>query len=334
MQKNSMLMAVEDLNSGRRAGSTPLSLDIRDSGGQARKARAIIDHFVKDKQYAVTLGGFTSSVAASLADKCEQRQIPLLIITGSEDSITLQGYRYVFRVAPPRSRYPAAALQFARTRFRAARIALVTERSSYGESMSRIMTQAAREEGWVLSGELKFAPGSRNFEELLSSLKEASPEIVFLTAFPPDGARIIGGLRKMMGETPIINLAPASVSAGSYSRCGKGCRGVMNPSLWQPGAVRSGVRYFERYEALFGIQPDYHGAQAYAAVVAAARALAKAGAAQPEPVREALEGMVVDTPYGKVSFSDWGGFTNQNNPLNYLVQWTGKDFEVIWPERP
>lgn len=333
MQKNSMLMAVEEINSRGGISGEPLGLDIRDSGGQSRNVRAIIDHFVKDRQYSVVLGGFTSSVSTALAEKCEQRRIPVLIVTGSEDAITLQGHQYVFRVAPPRSRYPAAALGFARASFNRATIALITERSSYGDSMARNVMQAAREARWDVAGEWKFDMGSRNLEPLLKEVTQADPDVIFLTAFPPDGSRIIIELRGRDSKSAIFNLTPASTAAGSYARCGDACMGVMNPSLWLPGQIKEGERYKEKYLARFNTEPDYHGAQAYAAVIAAALAIRKAGVAEPEPVRDALEGILANTPYGRVSFKQWGGFANQNDPANYLFQWSGRGFEVVWPER-
>ena len=69
MQKNSMLMAVEEINSKEGISGELLELDIRDSGGRTRNAQAIVDHFVNDKQYPLVLGGFSSSVAAAMADQ-------------------------------------------------------------------------------------------------------------------------------------------------------------------------------------------------------------------------------------------------------------------------
>jgi len=333
MQKNSMLMAVEDINSRGGISGEMLQLDIRDSGGRTRNARAIVDHFVKDKQYPVVLGGFSSSVATALADKCEQRRIPLIVVTGSEDSITLQDYRYVFRVSPSRSRYPTAALDFSRSVINRGRIVLITGQSAYGDAMARTVKQVARDSKWTVSGEWKFDMGSRNLEALYSGAAAAEPNAIFLAAFPPDGSKIIGELKDRIPKAVIFNLTPASTMAGSYAQCGVSCEGVLNPLLWLPDAVKSAVRYRDNYLARFESEPDYHGAQAYAAVVVAAQAIRRSGVAQPEPVRDALDGIAVNTPYGKVSFRQWGGFVNQNDPANYLVQWTGSGFEVVWPEK-
>ena len=332
MQKNSMILAMEEINSRGGINGELLELDVRDSGGQTRNARVIVDHFVNDKQYAVVLGGFSSSVAAALADKCEQMRIPLVVVTGSEDAITLQDYRYVFRVSPPRSRYPAAALDFNRSVLDGNRIILITEQSVFGDTMARTVKQVAREARWTVSGEWKFEMGSRNLEALYSGAAEAEPDAIFITAFPPEGPKIIRELRTSVPTAAIFNLTPASTMAGSYAQCGSDCEGVMNPSLWLPEAARSAVRYRDKYLARFETEPDYHGAQAYGAVLVAAQAIRKSGVVLPEPVRDALEGVSVNTPYGNIRFKQWGGFTNQNDPGNYLFQWTGSGFEVVWPK--
>jgi branched-chain amino acid transport system substrate-binding protein len=332
MQKNSMILATDEINSRGGINGELLELDVRDSGGQTRNARVIVDHFVNDKQYAVVLGGFSSSVAAGLADKCEPMRIPLIVITGSEDAITLQDYRFVFRVSPPRSRYPVAALEFFRSAIGGNRIILLTEQSNFGDTMALTVKQAAREARWNVYGEWKFEMGSRDLESLYSRASAAEPDAIFLTAFPPDGPKIITELRKRIPKAGIFNLTPASTMSGSYAQCGLNCEGVMNPSLWFPEAGKSAVRYRDNYLARFETEPDYHGAQAYGAVMVAAQAIRKSGVAQPEPVRDALERISVNTPYGKISFRQWGGFANQNDPVNYLFRWTGSSFEVLWPE--
>jgi branched-chain amino acid transport system substrate-binding protein len=333
MQKNSMLMAVEEINSKEGISGELLELDIRDSGGRTRNAQAIVDHFVNDKRYPLVLGGFSSSVAAAMADKCEQRRTPLIVVTGSEDAITLQDHRYVFRLSPPRSRYPSAALDFARSAIAGGSVIHITEQSAYGDAMVRAVQQLSRDARWTVPGAWRFDMGSRNLESLYSGAAAAEPDAIFLTAFPPDGTRLIRELKERIPKTVIFNLTPASIAAGSYSQCGLSCEGVMNPLLWLPDAAQSGVRYRDSYLSRFGSEPDYHGAQAYAAVLVAAQAIRNSGAPQPEPVRDALESVAVNTPYGKVSFRQWGGFFNQNEPLNYLVQWTGSGFEVVWPEQ-
>lgn len=332
MQKNSMIMAAEEINARRGIKGRALELDIRDSSGHPRQARAIVDHFARDKQYPVVLGGFLSSEAKALAEKCEQRRIPLVVVTGSDDAVTLQNYRFVFRVSPPRSRYPSAAMNYARSVLRSGKVGLITEQSAYGDAMNWTCGQAAREAGWNIVGQWQFTMGELDVEKMFSQTAALKPDAVFLAAFPPEGIRILARLREKIPDTLLLNLVPSSTMANAYLQCGVSCEGVMNPSLWWPEGNPLAARYRDRYTSRYGQPPDYHGAQAYAAVMAAAQAIGRAGSVQAGSVRDALEDVAVNTPYGKVSFGNWGGFTNQNDPPNYLVRWTGREFELVRPE--
>lgn len=331
MQKNSMLMAVEEINARGGINGQALKLDIRDSGGRVKNALAVVDHFARDKQYPAVLGGLNSRIAAVIAERCEVRNLPLVLITGSEDSITLQGYHYVFRVAPPVSKYPQAALDYARSVVDPGRVALITEKSSYGDAMSRTVKRAAGEAGWSVSGDWKFDIGDRNLQWLYAEAQSVKPDAIFLAVFSPEASQMVPDLREWIPKAALFNLTPASILSGSYAQCGSSCEGVMNPSLWFPEAEPAALRYRERYRDRFRSEPDYHGAQAYASVVVTAQAMKKSGVNLAEPVRAALEEISAATPYGRVSFRQWDGFGNQNDPAHYLLRWTGKEFELVWP---
>jgi branched-chain amino acid transport system substrate-binding protein len=169
-----------------------------------------------------------------------------------------------------------------------------------------------------------------NLEVSFKEIEAAGPDVVFLCAFPPDDSRILTELKRRLEKSVgLLNLVPASSLAGSLAACGEQCAGVFAPSLWLPSADGYAQRYNEDYLDRFGTVPDYHGAQAYAAVRVAAQAIRRTGVIEPGAVREVLGTMGISTPYGYVSFPDRAGYTNQNDPPNYLVQWTGEGFELV-----
>ncbi len=331
LQKNSMLLALEEVNRRGGIAGRHLQLDIRDTGGSPKDARAVVDHFARDKQYLLVLGGFSSRVTAAAANQCDRRKIPFLAITGSQDEITRPGSPYVFRVAPPRSLYGAPALDLAGNIRGIARVAIVAERSSYGEAMLASVKTAAGDRGWSVSGEFRYDPGETDMKKVLVPAASLNPQAVFLVSFPPEGSRLVAEVRRTLPGAVLFNLSPASTMASSYLECGEDCRGVLNPSLWVSTEDQASRKYADTYLARFGVEPDYHGAQAYAAVMVAAAALNRAHDGGTEKVRETLEGITVATPYGRVRFGNRDGYRNQNDPPGYLSQWTGSRFEVVWP---
>jgi branched-chain amino acid transport system substrate-binding protein len=337
LQKNSMTMAVEEVNRRGGIGGETLKLDIRDIGSQVTDINAVIDHFVKDKAYPVVLGGGSSRLIDAMARRCQYRKLPLISVTGSKDEISSRDYSYLFRVAPVRSGYAEAALEYAASVIVPKKVALWYEGSEYGSSMARTVREATSERGWALAWEGSFDAGTMNLEAQLEAIENSDPDAIFLCAFPPDDARLVTSLSERLeisgdNSTRIINLVPASSLAGSLASCGEKCSGLLMPSLWLPSSDSAAQRYYDTYLERFGSAPDYHGAQAYAAVRVAALALQRAATRTPEAVKDVLGSLGVTTPYGYVSFKDSDPYTNQNDPPSYLLRWTGDGFETVWPE--
>jgi branched-chain amino acid transport system substrate-binding protein len=333
MQKNSMALAVQEVNRRGGISGETLKLDFRDCGSQVSDINPVIDHFVKDKAYPVILGGGSSKLITAMAERAQYRKVPLVTVTGSKDDISSRGYGYVYRVAPVRSSYPSAAFEFASAEMEVRKVALWYETSAYGTSMARAVRSAASERDWELSWEGSLDPGTLNLEAQLEEIGNSSPDLIFICAFPPDDTRIVTRLYEKVGsEVAIVNLVPSSSLAGSLASCADKCADLFSPSLWLPSSDPAAQRFFDNYVERFGSAPDYHGAQAYAAVRVAAAALQRAGALTPEAVREALGSVGVSTPYGYVTFRNSGQFTNQNSPPSYLLKWTGEGFEQVWPE--
>ena len=128
-------------------------------------------------------------------------------------------------------------------------------------------------------------------------------------------------------------MAPSSAAAGAFAACGEDCRGVFSSALWFSGASTSAASFYKRYLEKYGDQPDYHAAQAYAAVLTAASALREVDETDKKAVRDALRKTRISSPLGTVAFRNWDAFGNQNRPESYLFQWYGNRFEVVWPER-
>jgi len=334
IQKNAMLLALDDVNRTAGPDGDPvLDLDIRDAKDRPGDARNIARHFIVDKQYPLIIGGGVSRVVWTVANLCQRDHTPFIVITGSEDRITREGFGYVFRIAPPRSRYSAAAVEFVRTVVLPEKIALVTERSRFGDTMVQAIQATAKEEGWDVVYESRFGFGITNLTEIIEGIDASGVDAIFLAAFPPDAGKIMKEFNGAFPRTALINLVPSSAAEGAFLSCGQECGGVFGSALWWWEGDETAADFRGRYLERFGVEPDYHGAQAYAAVLVASMALRGVDPADREAVTKSLKGTWTASPMGPVSFNDWDLFKNQNLPPTFLLQWFGDRFEVVWPEK-
>jgi branched-chain amino acid transport system substrate-binding protein len=333
IQKNAMLLALDHVNHDAVPGEDRiLELDIRDARDRPKDARNLVRHFITDKQYPLIIGGGVSAVVWEAARRCERERTPLIAITGSEDRITSEGFGYVFRIAPPRSLYWSAPVGFTRDVLRPEKIGLITEISGFGDSMAAGIRAAAEKEGWKVSFDGRYPIQSGNLNGIIESVRSSGADAVFLTSFPPESGMIMQQIRRALPEAAIVNLVPSSFAKGIFLSCGDECGGVYSSALWWEGGSNSASAFKERYLERFGMEPDYHGAQAYAAVIAASLALSGADPGNREEVFRSIKATRTRSPMGVVSFEEWGKFRNQNRPPTYLFQWFGDRFEVIWPE--
>jgi branched-chain amino acid transport system substrate-binding protein len=110
--------------------------------------------------------------------------------------------------------------------------------------------------------------------------------------------------------------------------------GLITAALWGPETDFRGARaYYDNYIERFQSPPDYHGAEAYSAVLVAAEALGNANDLQAENIRGALANIDMETPFGPVRFAALDNYERQNWIAPLVFQIIDDRFQCIWPSR-
>jgi branched-chain amino acid transport system substrate-binding protein len=112
MQKNSFLMALDEINRVGGVRGRKLELIIEDDTGKAEVGRSAVEKLISRDQIVVLTGGYSSSVTCGMAAAAQQRKIPYVTHTGAADNITEMGWDYVFRINQPASEYFKGLLSF------------------------------------------------------------------------------------------------------------------------------------------------------------------------------------------------------------------------------
>ncbi len=127
--------------------------------------------------------------------------------------------------------------------------------------------------------------------------------------------------------------APGFTIPGSYKYAGDASAYLFSQGLWSPDLPYPGARnYYDKFFETFDSPPDYHGAQAYAAMNVIAAALKRSKSLTPKDVREALANTDMMTVFGPVKFISYGKKTQQNMLSTLLLQRLHGNFKVVWPK--
>lgn len=337
MEKNSFEMAYEEL---KAAGKTTINgkeikLLFEDDQGLQDVARSATEKLVNQDKVVMLSGGYSSACTNVIAGSAQAMQTPFLAVTGSSDEITRQGWNWVFRgTAAPASKYTGAFWDMVEKVIKPENVAVIYENTDFGISSAKGFREECEKRGINIVFDQSYEHGAIDFKPMLANMRNANPDIIFAVSYVMDAAMIVKQMKELNFDTNLFVGGGAGYTMPEFKEnAGDAAEYVASTTLWIPNVAWPGAKeFFENYKEKYGTEPDYHGAQAYATMYVIADALNRAEELTREGVQKALKETDLMTIMGPIKFEDWEGYTNQDKPTTYVVQWQKGELEVIWPE--
>ncbi|AEG58773.1 ABC transporter substrate-binding protein [Desulforamulus ruminis] len=337
MEKNSFEMAYEEL---KAAGKTQvqgkeIQLIFEDDQSKQDVAKSAAEKLINQDQVAMLTGGYSSAVTNVVAANAQSMNIPFLIVTGSADDITRQGWQWVFRgTAAPASKYTGALWTMMEQVVKPQTAALIYENTDFGSSSAKGFRAECEKRGIKLVFDQSYESGAIDFKPMLANAKNTNPDMVFAVSYVMDAGLIVKQMKELDFNTKLFVGGGAGYTMPEFEEnAGSASEYIASTTLWVPNVTWPGAKeYFTKYKEKYGKEPDYHGAQAYASMYVAVDALNRAQELSNTGIQKALKETDMMTVMGPVKFEAWEDYTNQNKPNTYVVQWQKGNLEVIWPD--
>jgi len=333
IQKNSFILAADEINKAGGIKGRPISLIIEDDNGQIDLARSAAEKLINEDRVLVLTGAVRSESGMELANVAQELRVPFLVTTAALEEITEKGMEYVFRIAPPIREYSPPLLSFLEKVVKPRTLAVIHENSLFGKALAEDLTKAFQKQRGTVVVRRGYELGDTDFRSIIVRVREANPDVVVLASSSIEGALLMRQCRDLglnpklfVGAAEIFTLSQFMLAAGDSADF-LFAIDLWNPRLPYPGAQR----YFDDYVLRFLSSPNYHGAEAYASIQVIADALKRAKSFEPEEVRRALAETSLDTVFGPVHFVTLGRMTQQNSVRTFLGQWQSGVLETIWP---
>ncbi|MBM3299615.1 MAG: ABC transporter substrate-binding protein, partial [Deltaproteobacteria bacterium] len=248
IEKNSFLMALEEINAGGGVRGRPIELIIEDDKSKPEVGRSAADKLIsKDKVVALT-GGYSSSVTFAMASMAQSRKVPFLVTSGSADEITEQGWEYVFRLNQPVSEYSKALVEFLHEVVNPHSVAILYENSMFGQSGSREFTDVALDMGWKIVVSQAYEAGAEDFKALLTRTKAANPDVVYMISYVKDAAILMRQAKELDFNPKLFAGAAAGFTLPEFAKlAGSAAENVFSATLWTPSVPYPGAKeYYDR----------------------------------------------------------------------------------------
>lgn len=328
--------AADELRRNGALRGDSLELIFADTGGNPAQARAAVERLLAQDKVSALIGGIAGPATWEIAWAAQRNQIPFLITTASADSLTRQGWDYVFRLSLPAQEHIEAFAEFIDNGTRGVRTAAVLhDNSRLGPYRSEALLRVwhARDiETILISG---FPAFSRDFRPLLAKAKVKSPELIYLLFSREDAPLVLRQAKELrLNAKLIMGEAAGFGDPELFQEDTDTAEYLCVLAQWAPNAPYPGVTDFtEAYRERYDRMPDYRTAQAYAGMQVMIDAMVRTRKPTPQTLRKALAKTSTATVYGRVKFESDNGRTNQNQTAMLVLQRIDQQQEIVWPRK-
>ena len=310
----------------------PIELTMLDDESDPTKTVARLETLATQGVVAY-LGGAGSDLHAAAASIGDKNRIPYLGIAFALNSIHKQGLRYLFSPFPKSPDLTRETFVFLDALIPAAqrprKVALILERTDWGKEMGSLWESFAKQNKYDLVASGEYAPGAKDFSDLILKAKAAGAEAVFTVPSPPDGMTMVKQMRELDFSPKASVFIRASDPPVWSQNLGKDGDYVLLSPGWHFAARYPKVPELnEAYQKLFKRPADPLVGPAYACIQILADALPRAGALDRDKLRDAIAATNMTTVVGPVRFRSDG----TGEVTVFFQQWLKGKQELIWPK--
>ena len=296
-------------------GSTtkvPIKLIVGDDESTQAGGQKAATKLITDDKVDILVGGYSSAVTSAYEQTVGEYKVPFVVTGASSPIITHRtdlDTSYIFHHCPTTDSYgqytttfidqvvrPAVNTKFNFPDSRPFRLALLYQDTAFGKGVQTAVNNTIMQNklNIVLVSQQSFKMGESDFRTPLTAIKAASPDAVYIAAFPNEGAPAITQGRRDIGLNTLFLSVENNDNAQFYKDVGQYGEGSIIESRFSPYTAPTGAladaqsKFKNSYNAKWGVYPDMMGASTYEGVYIAAKAIGNAGTTDKATVRQAL----------------------------------------------
>ena len=336
MMKNSFEMALEVINKEGGIKGRPLKLVYANDQGKRKPGEKAVTVLVAKTGAVMLVGAYQSSNTIYMARIADKLDRPFLVCTAADDRITQRKWKNVYRLNPPAQGYTKGLEDFFLKKIKPKSMAIIYENSQYGTSSAMRMMWFCRGNDIDLRAIEPYHKErlrSDYFKRIVARVKEEAPDVIYMVSYLNDAALLTKTIKELKINSLLVGGAGGFTSEKFINKAGDDANNLLTATLWTPQLGYPGTKeYYNQYIKTYSIPPDYHGAEAYSALLAAADALKRAESFRPESIRSALDSTDMVTPFGPVNYKSYKKYERQNSLPTQVLQIIDGKFECVWPE--
>lgn len=261
------------------------------------------------------VGHFNSGSAIPASRIYESAGIPMISPAATNPVITSQGFANTFMVIANDAQNAGVAGAWAVDTMKAKRVAIVDDRSAFGQGEADVFERTVREHGGNVVAR-EFAEGPTNdFGPQLAKIKAADVDLLYFGGLARQGAALVKQMKARSMRAQFVG-GGGVANADFTQAAGAAGEGAMAWEYGRPLAqLPEGPRFEQTYKSRFGTSVLAYAPFGYDAAWAAIHAMVNAKSAKPDVYRSALKALSFDGVTGHIAFEADGSLKNGTSTL-------------------
>ncbi|HKD45380.1 MAG TPA: ABC transporter substrate-binding protein [Candidatus Angelobacter sp.] len=330
--KNGYAIALDQINANGGVLGKKVELDFYDDQSKPDQAVQGVSKLLDQDHVAMLVGAYSSENTKAIINPVTTHQVPLLIPTATADNVMDSKSPWIFRICAGAKDYATATLEFLKHNGAPKTMAIVYEKTNFGQANMQAMKEAAQAAGINVVAVEEYEAKAPDYKAVLRRVKDKNPEVIYFCSYLLDATTLMRQAQEVNLNPKYYTSAGTGFAAAEFPTAkgaGKNAEYTFSVSQWVaespwPGSKEFDAEYFKRT----GTHPQYHAMQAYQSLLTAAQAISNAKSLDAVRVREALKNINLKTSaFGPIKFDANG----QNQHVVLITQVQSGKYAVVYP---
>lgn len=310
--KNGIDLAIAEINAAGGINGQKIEFICEDDEGDAAKSVSAYKKLITKDKARIIIGSLTSGCTIAITKQAQANKVIQIAPAATAVNVTDAG-NYIFRacfIDPFQGRVGG---KFASENLGAKKAAILYDiGNDYSVGLTDNFVSEFTKNGGTIVAKESYGAGEKDFNAIITKVKAANPDVVYLPDYYSTVALIAKQLRAQGVNTPIVGAdgwdgltenADDSVLNGYYSN--HYAEDSDSPAV---------QKFVKNFEAKYGKKPNSFAALGYDSVYMLKDAILKAGTSTDiAKIREALEATDADYVTGHIKFDE------KRNPIKSAV---------------
>ncbi len=334
-ERNTLLLLQDRINTQGGILGRPLEVIIYDDETEVNKAVLAADRLLKRDRVVAAIGGTTSGNTLAIMPKFASAKIPLVSCAAAE-KIVKPVNPWVFKTPQSDRHAVIKILDHAKAQGYTS-IAILTVSDGFGQAGREVLLELIPTYEMTLAADEIYGPRDTDMTPQLTKIRGLNPDAVICWGTNP-GPAVIARNRVQLGMNTPLYMSHGVASKRFIELAGEAAEGLILPAGRLAVADQLAedhpqkallMEYIQEYEARFNAEVSTFGGYAYDALSLIVEAVARAGQAQSQAIRDHLEtitGFVATGGTFHLTAEDHNGLDER---AFVMVRITDGDWELV-----